>query len=176
MVPRKYEADPKLASWVETQRVLWNRDFREGGGAMTPSEIAKATALDLPEPANVPLSATAIGKSPEEWEQEIGKAESGGATAEDAAYLAATMTGDGLLHGDGLHVTDDVAHAGVPMDTVDGPLGDEVAKLPAPQIRRLTQDRKERLDALGFVWSLRNKRIDDHWDEMYRQVSSSWSA
>jgi hypothetical protein len=39
-----------------------------------------------------------------------------------------------------------------------------------PQLKLLTKERKEKLDALGFVWSLRNKRIDDHWDEMFRQV------
>lgn len=39
------------------------------------------------------------------------------------------------------------------------------------QPKRLTKERKEKLDALGFVWSLRSKRIDDHWDEMFRQVS-----
>jgi hypothetical protein len=37
-------------------------------------------------------------------------------------------------------------------------------------LRRLTQERKEKLDALGFVWSLRSKRIDDHWDTMYKQL------
>lgn len=29
LVPRKYDADPKLSTWVETQRVLWNRDYRK---------------------------------------------------------------------------------------------------------------------------------------------------
>lgn len=38
--------------------------------------------------------------------------------------------------------------------------------------KRLTKERKEKLDAIGFVWSLRSKRIDDHWDEMFRQVSA----
>jgi hypothetical protein len=48
--------------------------------------------------------------------------------------------------------------------------------LPAPAPpRRLTKERKEKLDALGFVWSLRIKRIDDHWDEMFRQVRVAFS-
>lgn len=38
--------------------------------------------------------------------------------------------------------------------------------------KRLTKDRKDKLDALGFVWSLRNKRINDHWDEMFRQLEA----
>jgi hypothetical protein len=33
------------------------------------------------------------------------------------------------------------------------------------QVKRLSQERKEKLDALGFVWSLRSKRVDDHWDQ-----------
>lgn len=77
LVPRKFEGDPKLATWVETQRVLWNKEVK-----------------------------TAVAD----------------AEAEDA------------------------------------------------QLKRLTPSRKERLDALGFVWSLRNKRIEDHWDEMFRQL------
>ena len=35
---------------------------------------------------------------------------------------------------------------------------------------RLSDDRKAKLDALGFVWSLRSKRIDDHWDGMFQQL------
>jgi hypothetical protein len=34
----------------------------------------------------------------------------------------------------------------------------------------LTIERKERLNALGFIWDLRTKRINDHWDDMYTQV------
>jgi len=37
-------------------------------------------------------------------------------------------------------------------------------------IPRLSQERKDKLDAIGFVWSLRSKRIEDHWDLMFRQV------
>lgn len=36
--------------------------------------------------------------------------------------------------------------------------------------KRLTEERKQKLNELGFVWSLRSKRIDDHWDEMFRQL------
>jgi hypothetical protein len=36
--------------------------------------------------------------------------------------------------------------------------------------KRLSEDRKKMLDSLGFVWSLRSKRTDDHWDDMYRQL------
>ena len=36
--------------------------------------------------------------------------------------------------------------------------------------KRLSEERKNMLDSLGFVWSLRSKRTDDHWDDMYRQL------
>lgn len=36
--------------------------------------------------------------------------------------------------------------------------------------KRLTQELKERLDGLGFVWSLRHKRIADHWQHMFDQL------
>ena len=51
-----------------------------------------------------------------------------------------------------------------------------VLKESPTQPKRLTKERKEKLDAIGFVWSLRNKRIDDHWDEMFRQVSVAKTA
>jgi Helicase associated domain len=34
----------------------------------------------------------------------------------------------------------------------------------------ITDDRKEDLNRLGFVWNLRGKRFEDHWDAMFRQV------
>jgi Helicase associated domain len=34
----------------------------------------------------------------------------------------------------------------------------------------IADDRKEKLNALGFVWNLRGKRFEDHWDDMFRQV------
>ena len=79
LVPRKFEGDPKLATWVETQRVLWNKEVKSASSGTTEA-------------------------------------------AEDT------------------------------------------------KVKRLTPERKQRLDALGFVWSLRNKRIEDHWDEMFRQL------
>jgi hypothetical protein len=40
LVPRRYERDPKLSTWVETQRVLWNRDYRK----KDPNEAVEAAA------------------------------------------------------------------------------------------------------------------------------------
>jgi Helicase associated domain len=34
----------------------------------------------------------------------------------------------------------------------------------------ITDDRMEDLNRLGFVWNLRGKRFEDHWDAMFRQV------
>jgi hypothetical protein len=172
LVPRKYEADPKLATWVETQRVLWNRDFREGGSIAGSDDIGSAN-YQLPEPADIPPVA-GMGKTPDDWVEAIGKPDSGGATAEDAAELAATMTEDAIHGEDGLHRSEEdaqnaaVVEAAVAAaaEAVDAPLGDEAVKVMQLQPRRLTQERKDKLDALGFIWSLRNKRIDDHWDEV----------
>jgi hypothetical protein len=173
LVPRKYEADPKLATWVETQRVLWNRDFREGGGSVAGSDDIGNANFQLPEPAAVPPVA-GMGKTPDDWVEAIGKPDSGGATAEDAAELAATMTEDAIHGEDGLHRSEEYAQnaavveaaVAAATEAVDAPLGDEAVKVSQLQPRRLTQERKERLDVVGFVWSLRNKRIDDHWDEV----------
>lgn len=95
IVPRKYDADPKLASWVENQRALWNRDFNQ--------------SKDRNNTVTSPVHTNADH------------------------YLSPNK---GQLH----------------------------------TARHLTQERKEKLDALGFVWSLRSKRIDDHWDEMFKQL------
>lgn len=73
----------KLGAWVETQRVLWNRDYNQGKDK-SPWPVDPATAVAI--------------------------------------------------------------------------------------TKRLSLERKEKLDALGFVWSLRSKRIDDHWDEMFKQL------
>jgi hypothetical protein len=140
---------------------------------VTGSEDVGYASYQLPEPADVPPVA-GMGKTPDDWVEAIGKPDSGGATAEDAAELAATMTEDAIHGEDGIHRSEeDAQHAAVveaavaaANEAVDAPLGDDAVKIMQLQPRRLTQERKERLDALGFIWSLRNKRIDDHWDEV----------
>lgn len=102
------------------------------------------------------------GKTPDEWVDEIGKSDTGGATAEDAAELAATMNEtEAAVAEAAAGVAEEVADAAGDDDSMDQ------LKLPA---KRLSRARKEKLDALGFVWSLRSKRIDDHWDDMFRQL------
>jgi hypothetical protein len=209
LVPRKYEEDPELALFVETQvrilhwvsksclrsnsldspvlldlfvlnvepqRVVWNREwnkeYREtsgyapelngqfvdpgtdtesraspssataaSAGMATDRDASMAAALYLPEPVGV--------VAPDQ-----------GVVAEDAAELAVVMGDDGM-HGD-------VESQRAIADAALAYAMEEEAKPPA---KILTQDRKDRLDALGFVFSLRSKRIDDHWEEMFRQVS-----
>lgn len=101
VVPRKYDADPKLAVWVESQRALWNRDFNQSKDK--PATNHRST----------------IGQEPD------------------------------------LHLND--------ASLVQNPTIPSAAK-------GLTLERKIKLDELGFVWSLRTKRIDDHWDEMFNQL------
>jgi hypothetical protein len=136
--------------------------------------IPPVAAMDAVPPV------AAMGQTPDDWEEAIGKPDSGGATAEDAAELAATMTEDAVHVDDGINALDgDAQNAAVvaaAVEAVDAPLSEEAVKALPVLPRRLTRERKERLDALGFIWSLRNKRIDDHWDEMFRLVSwtSTW--
>jgi hypothetical protein len=171
LVPRKYEHDPKLASWVETQRVLWNKDYRQfslqeeaGEGYVEkpcPGEAYPACAvldpLDVHNEQLVtalpPASTTATSTTG--WQ---------GATPEDAAEVAATMA---------LEAPTAVSTTTVPAISLEGGGAvdaDAEGAAIVPFIKRLTPERKEKLDSLGFVWSLRSKRIEDHWDEMFRQL------
>jgi hypothetical protein len=133
LVPRKYEDDPRLAAWVETQRALWNRDYRE-------TNISHP--LPLPDDADAP-AVVDLSLNPAAWDLGM---------AEDA--IDAVDTGIRYEY-----------------DHLDATEASEVEKdyslLPP---KRLSQDRKDKLDAIGFVWSLRNKRVEDHWDTMFHQV------
>jgi hypothetical protein len=50
------------------------------------------------------------------------------------------------------------------------PANPAMAQVAADKGKRLTPERKQKLDELGFVWSLRAKRIEDHWDQMFKQL------
>lgn len=105
------------------------------------------------------------GKTPEEWVDEIGKSDTGGATAEDAEELAATMNEAEVAVAEAAAVVaEEVAAA------ADDAGDDSIENLKLVPSKRLSLERKEKLEALGFVWSLRSKRIDDHWDDMFRQL------
>lgn len=153
---------------------LWNRDYRS---AVTENVTAKnnneaeqdrnyssstmASSMEsmppLPDPTHIP-HATALS----DWSP-------GGdlADGEDAAVVAAAAAAAAEAVDDEVGSTGGGSSTGPPLLTMP-PM---VLKDSPTQPKRLTKERKEKLDAIGFVWSLRNKRIDDHWDEMFRQVS-----
>lgn len=160
LVPRKYENDQKLSTWVETQRVLWNRDYRR----IDPNEAVEAAAT------------TAAATS-------VALAEYGGGSLAAANQLyefvptMMTQTADGRDSG---YAQDLAASLSVGMHQfnvetdIPGvpamPANPDAAKVAADKGKRLTLERKRKLDELGFVWSLRSKRIEDHWDEMFKQL------
>jgi len=141
-VPRKFEADPKLGAWVETQRALWNRDFKQQR-QKEQQETSQSSPLRYPGGASivhVHIDADNASATPAISEKEHG--ETTLTTYASASAKSPVLPAPGVTTADGQL-----------MDTTTG-------RLPS---RRLTQMRKDRLDALGFVWNLRNKRIEDHW-------------
>lgn len=154
LVPKKFEEDAKLASWVENQRVLYNRDYKPRSSLSSTVAASAQPKMEAPEPNSIEA------KSPEEWAVEMS-----GATEEDAAEVAATMAEATMeVVND---VVDDAAIA--EMAAVAAAANDAAgAAVAVPEDptkgKKLSLERKEKLDALGFVWSLRSKRVDDHWD------------
>lgn len=173
LVPRKYEADPKLSTWVETQRVsrpvnlcwlsfpvraahtfflilfaqlLWNRDYRHAAFTDMVNQERQYSSSNVDSGTDSmpllpdPAHIPLAAGMSSEWTADMG---------EDADVVAAA--------------------AAAAAEAVDEEV-DRGGEASPPQLKLLTKERKEKLDALGFVWSLRNKRIDDHWDEMFRQV------
>lgn len=154
--------------WLKTShslatQFLWNRDYRSAtndGGEQQDRQYSSSTihsgSMDsmsaLPDPAHVPTAA-----SFPDWPPggDLGDGEDAAVVAAAAAAAAEAVDEEvGSTGGGG-------SGAAMNMTTMkDFPV----------QPKRLTKERKEKLDALGFVWSLRNKRIEDHWDEMFRQV------
>lgn len=165
-MPKKYQEDPKLGTWVETQRNLWNREYKQTKPTRTDS--GSSSNEDVPPPPAAAAMSPVRAKSPEEWADEMEKA----ATINADAAMAVNIDGGGVEAAAMEVVNEVTAHAGDgnPAAVVEGKdvQGEvEDGKLPP---KRLTQDRKEMLDLLGFVWSLRSKRTEDHWDDMYRQL------
>lgn len=171
LVPRKYEPDQKLATWVETQRVLWNRDYRDLSITAPIANNAECpeSASDSPT-ASVPMVTTAAeGRSAEEWASEVVKAERIGGAEDDAEAMREETFVDEAAQNAAVAA----AVAAVAADALEMiPLEEQGKMRLNIPTKRLSQERKDKLDAIGFVWSLRNKRIEDHWDEMFRQVSN----
>ena len=193
-MPRKFPKDPPLASWVNSQRILWNQEYRETGLSTIPASY--------PEPVTVQPYASGLPNSKDEahdWELEGGhendSGHTGGATAEDAALLVATMGEDSMSEMVEAQQAEVVAAAAAAAaEAVDDPPVDEeeCMKLPA-QPRLLSQERKDKLDALEFVWqpsycqppgqsssygqppqpSVEHKKKgndDRHWDRMHERL------
>lgn len=168
MVPKKYEEDPKLASWIENQRVLYNRDYKS-------HEPRSSLFKQDSSYSGIAYSSPSEGKTPEEWGLEMDKGTP--ATEEDAAEVAATMAeatmevvndvvapiDDATMDEMGA-VEEPTSDTDVAMDSPNGDGTEPMSENMLQHVRRLSQERKEKLDALGFVWSLRSKRVDDHWD------------
>ena len=149
-MPRKYAEDPKLGSWVETQRNLYNRQCKtklksDSGSSSNEESVGPTEAAALP------------AKTPEEWAEEMDTS-TGDAMAVDM---------DGQVEAAAMEVVNEVTASEKPAAIVEETAEGEMAD---GKVKSLTPERKEKLEALGFVWSLRSKRTDDHWDEMYRQL------
>ena len=147
--------------------MLYNRDYK----TLEPrSNLYKHDASD--SALMYPTSSDC--KTPEEWAVEMEKGTT--ATEEDAAEVAATMAEATMEVVDDVvapmdETTIDEMAADATSDTdagLDSPYGDMnevMSDNMLQQVKRLSQERKEKLDAVGFVWSLRSKRVDDHWDQ-----------
>ena len=141
LVPRKYEKDPKLSRWVETQRVLWNRDNNNSKNnnrkQIQHNDNFNEAAATMMEISNNPVS--------------TGPSSSEGFTTLpiDPSVSIELVGNDPEINTDHLEL---------------------LAAIDDTKAKRLTPERKLKLDNLGFVWSLRSKRIEDHWDEMFKQL------
>lgn len=159
---------------METQRVLWNRDYRPYCQLL--QQQVAGHELTLPEPVAVHEETQPIpyvGKSPEEWAEEMVRFQGGGATAEDAAEIGPIMEEemndpqqDEALVAAAVEAAEAAVEAA--RDSFEPP--SEESRILAAQTKRLSSERKAKLDEIGFVWSLRSKRIEDHWEEMFHQL------
>jgi Helicase associated domain len=182
LVPRKFEKDPKLSTWVETQRILWNRDYRgkpsravtdhgiatEGDNHDAPPHLSPDDRNDslFADERDVPMLSEPA-HAPEE-EQEY-------CTNSHVGRYSQQLNEDHVVpfprQPEDTEPDFPTAQAGVLCDVPE--LGDLV--VPTTDLennngKRLTLERKHKLDQIGFVWSLRTKRIEDHWDTMFRQL------
>jgi hypothetical protein len=162
LVPKKFTDDLKLASWVETQRNLNNRDYK----AKPTTE--PAFKEDEPEAAAIPPPLE--GKTPEEWAEEMANAESASTSSEITAIQAAVVVDvDHQVAAASMNIDNEVT--AIPVEDSKPAAEEAVDATGMPTNGKLlSQERRDKLDALGFVWSLRSKRVDDHWDDMYQQL------
>jgi Helicase associated domain len=161
LVPRKYEKDQKLGTWVETQRVLWNRDYRKVG----PKEAVQAAAATA-----MATSMTMAGYDGSDSKVASSMFEAVPPTTTEMAGSTEQYTHVAMLPG-----SFDATKFYVQSENGEGgaaPTNSVQTKVAADKGKRLTLERKQKLDELGFIWSLRSKRIEDHWDEMFKQLQA----
>jgi hypothetical protein len=85
------ESEADWLATLETQRVLWNRDFRKVEINDWIRGCVGYATYPAPEPTDVPPVA-GMGKTPDDWVEAIGKPDSGGATAERCSGTGRDMT------------------------------------------------------------------------------------
>jgi hypothetical protein len=148
---------PKLSSWVETQRVLGNRDHHE----IIPKEAVVATAAAASAIRSLVTLAEGDHWTSNNFIKPLYK------------YVPTTTT----QTTEGITLLLDIHQFSLETDTPDGSaVTPNLVTAPSTAMvtnkveKRLTQERKQKLDEIGFVWSLRAKRIEDHWDEMFKQL------
>lgn len=147
LVPRKYDKDPKLSTWVETMRIVWNRDFRKGYFGIDPKEaIACANATAAATTVALADFASDSADPIDPVDESAPVMAAGGAVLQQQAADAAVP-----------NVNSNPGGATLP--SIPG-----ATKIATDKLKRLTPGRKQKLDEIGFVWSLRSKRIEDHWD------------
>ncbi|CAJ1957843.1 unnamed protein product [Cylindrotheca closterium] len=194
LVPKRFADDPKLGTWVETQRVQYKRLVR--------SQDESGRLIVLP---NKRLTSERLNKLESvgfAWVAKFVKKSTSSKNKDDDSNSTNSSEPVNLQQQRKQHLNEvqweEMYHRLVQYKQQYGDClvprkfeGDpklatwvetqrvlwnkEAKSAVAPveedaQLKRLTPSRKQRLDALGFVWSLRNKRIEDHWDEMFRQL------
>jgi Helicase associated domain len=161
LVPRKYEADPKLSTWVEQQRAAWNRDYNN---TKTTTTSTTTTTQPLPMMMNEGNANQNQSQNHYSTTASLGVGEEEGVhhsdhqqDEEDDAIWNAVADMDNM--------TAATTTAAATTELLLSPTGGGLVPY-----KKLSVERKQKLDAVGFVWSLRSKRIGDHWDEMFRQL------
>eukprot|EP00550_Attheya_septentrionalis_P004429 CAMPEP_0198283158 /NCGR_PEP_ID=MMETSP1449-20131203/2828_1 /TAXON_ID=420275 /ORGANISM="Attheya septentrionalis, Strain CCMP2084" /LENGTH=1129 /DNA_ID=CAMNT_0043979683 /DNA_START=92 /DNA_END=3481 /DNA_ORIENTATION=+ len=200
LVPKKFDEDPKLGTWVETQRVLHNRGYKKGTHITedmvdavmedVAASIAAAGGSDaLIDSSTAAVSAAvADAKPPEEWATDVAAsvtAAGGSMTlADSSAAAVAAAVADAkspeewateMENENEMEITKtEVEYTGSTSESESAPLVQleptSIGPATHPPSRGLNDKRKQQLDALGFVWSLRAKRVEDHWDQMFQQL------
>jgi hypothetical protein len=151
LVPRKYVKDPKLSTWVETQRMLWNRDYRN---------VAPIVAVKTAAVKTVARSGSLSGYDYWTSNSDCPSYDCGLNTTTQTAECATLP-----LEPHPFRIENDT-----PSDTTLTPNQVAAAMVSINNGKRLTIEQKRKLDGLGFVWSLRAKKIEDQWDEMFKQL------